>query len=142
MLKLKSAYEFYDMEEPQRLALVGSCFQEEDMVGPRGRKGPSVPRPGIYFPIELTEEGSWSNYNRKQGLLYTTGLLPKKDGKTWARVAAFSPDDLDMDLDWDPCDAPQWERIMDVVRQMPKDNVTYQECLDFIQSFCGGERTS
>jgi hypothetical protein len=127
-------YAFYQLTEPERQALIGQFFTVPD-------------RPdSFWFPIALTEEGGWQNYNRRQGLIYLSPVLPKyRQAGTWFRVAAFSPDDLDMDLDFDEVG------IRDEVRKYlelyvatcPSGGVLYRDVLRDIQSkFKAGVMTS
>jgi len=124
---MKTAYDFYRLPENERIALIGTEFKVQDKYDK-----------GEYFVIGLTEEGGWQNYGRQQGLIWLSLPMNYK-GKTWFRVAAFSPDDLDMDLDFDDPAPDLRDKICNLLREMPKDNVTYREVLEFIQSFYGGE---
>jgi hypothetical protein len=134
-------YDFYELPEDERQAMVGDCFVD---LSEKGEKGAP---PRFYFPIGLSEQGSWNNYGRRQGVLCVSPLWPKRvweKGKSkvagrWFKVYAFSPDDLDLSLSFDDPTPELRERVLDIVRQMPKDEVEYLECLEFIQSYVGGE---
>lgn len=130
---LKNQYDFYRMPEEERKALVGKPFQTIDQPG------------GLYFPIQLTEEGSWNNYNRRQGLIYVSTVMTHWKLKTmWFRVAAASPDDLDMDLDFDETEINLREPVIDFLKEITQiEEVTYKEVLDAVQAqFNAGRRTS
>jgi hypothetical protein len=92
MTVLNSPYDFYNLPEFKRFELIGSSFT----LAKRG---------GVYIPIDLVDKDS--NYGVAQGVLYVPDIykIPLKhrlrnEGKTWFKVGAFSPDDLDIDLEF------------------------------------------
>jgi hypothetical protein len=144
MQVLELNYDFYKMPEEQRRAMVGDYFVEKASLA---RLGPELV--DRYYPIQLTEQGSWMNYNRRQGVLHLTPIWPYRDyskrgklgitDKKIFRLTCFSPDDLDLALEWiGPPDGLR-AKVIALLDEMPKDEVEYQECLEFIQSFHGGE---
>jgi len=128
MKKFRTPYEFYKLPEAERIAMVNSYFSTEDEPVAR------------YFPISLTENGANWNYGRHQGLLYLSPIWLLKKQNPWFKVAAFSPDDLDLCLYWEGNNAtPAFrEKILSWIEEMPKDNIDYQEALEFIQSYFQG----
>ncbi len=143
----KRSYDFYDLPEEERKAMVGESFM---VNGPYGSSSPYehrgfVIQPDIYFPIQLSEHGQHLNYGTRQGVLNVIGIRPfyEKSSQypnTWFRVACFSPDDLDLDLNFENSPTEELRnKVIDLIREMPKDEVEYRECLEFIQSYFGGE---
>ena len=133
MKTLDSPYDFYKFTEEEQKALIGQCFTEA--------KRPDA----AYYPVQLTEEGGWENYGREQGLIYFSSMRMNKD-KTWFRVAAFSPDDLDMDLDFEGKDEQFREQVRDYlelyIATCPLQGVRYIDLLRDIQAnFKAGEIT-
>lgn len=130
---MSSAYDFYyDLNESDRLVLadIGCVLSYSD---------------GDYFPIGLSEKGMWQNYGVPKGLIRVGHVFNKKPylPAGWLRVAAFSPDDLDMDLDFSPADDELRAKIVEyMTRLVPIDQVTYRDVLDMVQAEFGGTRTS
>lgn len=130
MLELDSQYKFYDMNESDRKNLIGTCFQTV-------RKHNN----GLFFPIQLAN-GEF-NYGIRQGLIYVSPILKTTKGSKWFRVAASSPDDLDIDLDFGPEYTSLRQEIIQYLFRMNKINVTYRGVLGEIQKhFQAGEITS
>jgi len=128
MKTFRSAYDFYKLPEQKRIELIGHVFKE-------GEAG------AIYFPILLS--GGEFNYGVQQGLIRVSQLLHTGTNGDWFRVSAFSPDDLDRDLDFD--NPPYWlhRAVVKYVEQMNKRGRTYCDFLAEIQAHFGlGERTS
>jgi hypothetical protein len=100
MIQFNSPYDFYNLPEVKRIDLIGDIFR-------------LAKRSGVYIPIHLVDADS--NYGIAQGVLYVSEIykIPLKhqapnEGKMWFKVGAFSPDDLDMDLEF--FDKPEWFR--------------------------------
>jgi hypothetical protein len=121
MKQLNSAYDFYRLEETQRKDMIGLCFKEKN-------------RDHIYFPIQLTDD--CFNYGICQGLIVVTPILKSAEGK-WFRVAAFSPDDLDLDLDFNSNETHiRWD-VIEFIRKTNKKNMSYTQFLTSIQTHFG-----
>ncbi len=135
-----SPYNFYDLPQRDRKHMIDQCFtvKPHPIDVARG----TVPEPDLYFPIGLTKEGSYYNYCRRQGVILVTRIISRKTEGQWMRVCAFSPDDLDMDLDFQNATPDLRERIINFIKRMPKREVTYAEVLETIRQRFGGERTS
>ncbi len=124
---LNRNYDFYNLSEPERIALIGKCFKTKEEAG----KYEST-----YFPIDL--ENEWINYGKKQGAIRVSAIMPfinkTKEKDTWFRVGVFSPDDLDMDLDFMGAQyEPLREKILDFLHNMEKQNLDYELILQIIQ---------
>lgn len=117
-MKLKNADAFYDMDEKERRRLIGEELFVEDEKGTR------------YFPV-LLSHGEF-NYGKREGLIRVSEILnhPKTYPK-WFRVSAFSPDDLDIDLDFE--ETHLRADILDYIRAANKKDVTYKGFLGNIQ---------
>jgi hypothetical protein len=127
MTTFKSEYDFYDLSEDARKALIGKSYK-------------CTGRNDFYFPIELIDEGE--NYGIKQGVIFVTPIMKfGKERKKWFRVGAFSPDDLDMDLDFGAEDTHKRQEIITYLKKMNKINVTYESVLKEIQQHFGGKLT-
>lgn len=92
MTVFNSPYDFYNLPEIKRVELIGYPFT-------------LAKRKGVYIPIDLVDKDS--NYGIAQGVLYVPEIykIPLKhqapnEGKMWFKVGAFSPDDLDIDLEF------------------------------------------
>lgn len=124
MKTLRSEYDFYDMSEDDRLAMVGTCFAVDNI-------------PRIFFPIWLSEQGSSINYGVSQGLIFVSGIHKGKNG-LWFRVGICTPDDGDLDLDFQDEDLHKREDVLRFMEQVNKINVTYEEVLEAVQAVFGG----
>ena len=82
-MKFERADEFYDLPEEDRIAMIGQMFTDS--------------LHGSYFVIGLHNKEF--NYGIQQGLIYISPIL-KYNGKKWWRLAAHSPDDMDISLDF------------------------------------------
>jgi hypothetical protein len=154
MRSFESPYDFYKLPQRERKHLIDQCFtvKPNKILIARQKNGAKMPEPELFFPIGLTLDGSYSNYNRRQGLLYVMPVRPMSPATAkaykmetvthWFRVAAFSPDDLDMDLDWNNPRPNLREDVIQFIKTMPKREVTYESVLKSIQDNFGGERTS
>jgi len=124
---LATPYTFYGMSEKDRVAMIGTCFYVRD----RGNS--------VYFPVGLS---GCFNYGVDQGLLSipeiravpgATDSAGKPAKRNWFKVGAFSPDDLDLDLEFahDEC----WLRqdVIAYVAKMNKRGVTYLSVLEQIR---------
>lgn len=131
LIIFKSPYDFYDLSEGNRIRLIG-----EEITLKKQRQS-------RYFPIQLIGDAIWRNYNRAQGLIYVSPILTHGDIGPWMRVAAFSPDDLDMDLDFLNANEKLRAKILRHIRKMPKDRWSYEGFLEAVQKeFPTGMRTS
>lgn len=129
-------YQFYDLPDEEQAKLVGWMI-------PVTERPPEFPQ--HMFILRLSDD--CFNYGRRHGIVFVAfnpklTVDPRAKIKSWVRVGVISPDDLDMDLDFDPADQAKYLEVLEVVKQAPKDNVDYAEFLDFVRSFCGGVRTS
>ena len=150
--RLRNCYTFYDLAEEERKAMVGKPFVE--LCQPLRKNGCPFGQNGmIYFPVDLEGDEKYRNYNMPQGLIFVTYLWGPMGGKNqnpnWFRVGVTSPDDLDIDLDFNPSTMEEAQRLRQIAIDFLSDpdncrNVTYNGLLDFINELCGGvgERTS
>jgi hypothetical protein len=129
---LRTSYQFYDLPEDERKAMTGKPFQE------------LTPGDSLYFPVDL-KEGTF-NYGETQGLLFVTQLHPTHPtSPNWFRLGVSSPDDLDMDLDFNSPDSPKHREQVIKLLSDPAllTDVSYDDVLNFVQKEIGaGERTS
>lgn len=103
---------FYDLTEEERIELVGTVFKAEG-------------KDTLYFPLQLAE-GEF-NYGIRQGIIFLTSVSKYK---TWG-IGVYSPDDLDMDLCFD--DVSIRQDVIEYVKSINKNNVTYRGILKKIQ---------
>lgn len=106
MLEL-SPYAFYELPQRERRKLVGKRFRENG---------------GIYFPLDLAY-GEF-NYGIRQGLIIVTEVRENR-----FKVGVVSPDDLDLDLEFEhPYTNIRWD-VITFIEKMNKVNVTYRHVL-------------
>lgn len=134
MRQFNSPFDFYKLVQKDRKHLIDQCFVE--------KKGKHSNGDVLYFPIGLTKEGSYHNYNRRQGVISVHPIRVSTFGETkgqkWFKVSAFSPDDFDLDLEWlDPSDELR-DKIIAFIKGANKREITYQSFLEKIQSLFGG----
>lgn len=126
----ENVYKFYDLEH-YRKNYVG-CFLKE--VGKHANSG-------LFYVIHLAN--CWENYGSSEGLLYISKVWPidprKPDRqKCWFKVGAFSPDDLDISLEFTGdlktlCKTRR--QILKLLKQSPIQtwtNTSYREALELI----------
>lgn len=94
MIKFKTAYDFYNLPDEERIKYIGVPFEEEGIKV----KNVFYKDDGIFFPIGLNN--IWENYGKTPGLLYISTPYQLKNKSYWFKVGAFSPDDLDIDLEF------------------------------------------
>ncbi len=128
MIEFKNIYEFYKLTRKARRKLLGSILVEKD--------NPSV----LYFVLDL--ENECFNYGSKEGLIRFSPIITYKE-KKWFRISAFSPDDLDIDLDFNDQEIYLYDQILKYVKtEIKKKDVTYEDFLLDIQTkFGAGKRT-
>jgi hypothetical protein len=141
---MRSRYDFYELPESERKAMIGKPFQEE--ITRKGHRKPQLSST-LYFPVDLHPDEF--NYQQPQGLIFVTEVcahLP--DHPNWFRVGVCSPDDLDIDLDFETTDTQQAHRWREQAIEFLSDptnlqGVFYADVLHFIQELTGaGTRTS
>jgi hypothetical protein len=117
---MKSAYDFYKLTDTTKADMVGNSFREDE-------------RDIILFPIKLTEEEGWANYNERYGLLFLTSIIPTKKGP-FMRLGAMSPDDLDRHLDFTG-ELPSRESVVELLLATidPNQEYTYHEILEYVR---------
>lgn len=115
--QIKDPYtEFYDLPEKDRIALIGTILEEQ--YGGR-----------LYFPIGLAYDEF--NYEQNQGLIFVNKPCMDDYG-VWFRVGAFSPDDLDKDLDFFGNEVDYYDQVVTFLKRMHKFDVTYYGVLGAI----------
>lgn len=124
MIEFDDIYDFYyKRSEEERRELIGKCIRD---------------RHGIYFPVEL--DITQFNYGKRQGLIYVSPILKTSEGSKYFKVTAFSPDDLDVDLEFEHHECHLRQEVIAFIQQAPKMNVTYKGFLFRIQErFNAGE---
>ncbi len=138
-----SPYEFYKLPEEERVKLIGRIYKERQWVLKGKKKQVTYTdkvRDNLYIPIGLHPDEF--NYGIQQGVLRVSPILKDNNGKWW-RISAFSPDDLDCDLDFSQEYTGLRQDVIDFVRgPMHKFNRRYKEVLKQIQKhFKAGELT-
>lgn len=117
----KSPYDFYELEEVERISLVGRPFREER-------------RHGLYIPIFLSDKNE--NYGVAQGVLYVSDILILKSGEDkdekWFKVGAFSPDDLDIDLEFVGKETCIRQEVIDFLLKYSTSTTSYKEILAMV----------
>lgn len=124
MKMFKRDYDFYQLPEDERKALIGSCFKVEGFEH-------------LYYPIGLFED---FNYGIDQGVIFVSPIM-KYNSEKWFRVGVFSPDDLDMDLDFNASETHKRQEIISHLNKIKKIDVTYRGVLEEIQKLFGGKLT-
>lgn len=131
----ENPYDFYyKLTEEQRLFMI----KNQQFFGAKRY---------LYFPIELSED--CFNYGFNQGLLILlkplSACLSKKElakyqfDPNWIKLGAFSPDDLDLDLEWSG-DYKLYLKIRKTVKNLMNcGQTTYKDFLKAIQQEYGGE---
>ena len=112
--------EFYYLDEEQRIALIGSVLT---------RKNGDYTV--LYFPIGLDDENS--NYGVAQGLLSVHPIYIDREHGAWFKVGAFSPDDLDIDLEFHGAECDLHDQVVEFIKQFHKYDVSYRGVLKAIQ---------
>jgi hypothetical protein len=124
---LATPYAFYRMPEKKRIEMIGSHFYVT------GRDD------SVYFPIGLS---GCFNYGIDQGLLSVprictvpgaTDSAGKPAKRNWFKVGAFSPDDLDLDLEFEHDQCWMRQDVIAYIARMHKRGVTYLSCLEEIR---------
>jgi hypothetical protein len=147
MKTFKSIYEFYDLPDDERMTWIGTPFMEEPKIhkGAWGKK--LYQKPTIYFPIGLRDE--WVNYGKTPGLIFVTEIMQAAGKPTdkgyhpeWFRVGIATPDDGDMDLDFErPMDLETLRtetlKFLTEAPYGPWSGTDYREVLDLLQLHLG-----
>lgn len=122
-LLLSRNYDFYALPAKTRKGLVGGYFRTGEL-GADAR----------YFPVILTDEARWVNYGVRTGVIRVANIPGHGKYKPFVRASAFSPDDLDMDLDFMNPASDLFERVCRFVLAGPRVQVTYRQILDSIHA--------
>lgn len=140
-VRIENPYDFYyKMEAEERDSLLDAVLvQNRDYKKGRQR----VPNRCLYFPISLNAKGRSENYGRSPGLVYlmpwsrqgskSKGTVAEPATKVRSRysyfkVYSFSPDDLDVDLEWWGKPKSAWKKLLTFLlldRPAPTDYTTY-----------------
>jgi len=145
-LIFNSPYEFYELPEEERIKLIGRIYKARNWRVKKGKKELTYTdvQPTIYIPIGLHPEEF--NYGIQQGVLCIPEVreIPGNESHDkWFKVGAFSPDDLDRDLEFTLEDIKNTDSLgINHLRQeiiefikgpMHKVNRRYKEVLEQIQ---------
>lgn len=121
MKMLSNKYDFYDLPEKSRIEMVGTCFRVE------GRASGD-----LFFAVGLNDKQF--NYGVKQGLILVSAVRKTNvDHKKWFRICAISPDDLDLDLDFNEAEIHHRQNIISYMQLMKLTDTTYKAILSEIQ---------
>jgi hypothetical protein len=112
--------EFYDLPEEQRIALIGSVLVEQN--------GPYTV---MYFPIGLDDANS--NYGKAQGLITVHSVYIDRENGAWFKAGAFSPDDLDIDLEFHGTECDLHDQVVQFMKEFHKHDTSYYGVLRAIQ---------
>ena len=112
--------EFYELPEEQRIALIGSVLVEQN--------GPYTV---MYFPIGLDDANS--NYGKAQGLVTVHSVYIDRENGAWFKVGAFSPDDLDIDLEFTGTECDLYPQVVQFMKEFHKHDVSYYGVLRAVQ---------
>lgn len=128
MLEFKHADNFYDLESPKAIKLVGKHFRETNLNF-------------LCFPVRLSAKQF--NYGRNPGLILVSPIIGVSGAKRF-KVGAYSPDDLDCDLEYDNRDIKLDFRnnLIEYLRelQLKKKPWTYKGFLQAVlDKFPGGK---
>lgn len=137
-----SIYKFYDLPEEKRVELIGQTV-----------KGYSKhSNPTIYYVVGLRPD--CFNYGIQQGLIslhMPTRLYCSEKTKVylqkhrvnldWFKIGAFSPDDLDLDLEFNNV-ITKYQKVKRLMDEWAPTffNTSYKDILNFVYMELGGER--
>ena len=95
-----SPYDFYDLDYEAAWEWVGVPFRTTGIKGNDGRiYYGDRNNDHFYFPIHLYNE--WANYGKQVGLISVLDSVYVPSYKSWwFKLGSFSPDDLDIDLEF------------------------------------------
>lgn len=126
-------YTFYRLTETRRKAMIGTWFRCRE----RGNT--------VYFPVGLS---NCFNYGVDQGLIFVTAIQPQigvkaADGtwaknRNWFRVGVCSPDDLDLDLDFEHHECHLRQDVISFLEKTKKTGVSYCEVLEAVRAHVKG----
>lgn len=134
-----SIYKFYELPEEKRIKLVGQAVKEYSKRN----------NPTIYYVVGLKPD--CFNYGIQQGLvslLMPTQLYCSEKTKAylrkhhhdlnWFKIGAFSPDDLDLDLEFNNV-ITKYEKVKKVMDTWAPTffNTSYKEILEFVNNTLG-----
>ena len=118
MTEFDNCFDFYRLSETERKKLVGKCFKEKD-------------RDAIYFPVNLADQQF--NYGVKEGVIRVNGIIRR--GNKWFSVGAFSPDDLDIGIEFFGGECAHRQDVIDKIKTIGKNKVTYKGVFDTLLCF-------
>ncbi len=124
---VENDFDFYKASKHVRYGLIGTYFVYEGMEYCR------------YYPIKLTKEGSYYNYNKLEGIMYlsdNTNRLSYIKGKHIKVGTTTIDDGWDSIGFYNPTD--DFEKISAFIMKMNKFNVTYREIFEAIHKEFGG----
>lgn len=138
-LVFDSPFDFYDLSEDERVRLIGSVFRVREFIF-KGKNNDKIVYTDnicgdLFIPVGLASDEF--NYGVEQGVLVVTTIRRKlmsgvKCNK-WFKVGVFSPDDLDMDLEFTGDDTSIRQDVVEFIRwSMCKRGRRYREMLEQI----------
>lgn len=133
-----SPYDFYDLPDEEAGKLVGRVYKSRKWKTNKKKDGVVYTKdiaPGEYYVVSL-KDGEF-NYGKKNGVLYLSPVWSHGDRGDWFKVGVFSPDDLDLDLEFYKDDTCLRSDVIRFMRGMQKRNVTYIGVLESIQRHVG-----
>lgn len=123
-------YDFYKLTDDEANSLIGQAVYEKDKM---------------YFPVGLQNE--WENYGKKTGLIIVgeifhwhgsswcpTPEINNQKINLWFKLGAFSPDDLDIDLQFMNDEVSLRDKIIEFMYTMPWYDTSYHEIFTIIQN--------
>lgn len=129
-------YDFYKLPDDEAAKLIGQRVQE---IKPDFHP---CQYDRWFFPIGL--KNPFENYNKPNGLIFVSPIWPPRGiVPEWFRVGAFSPDDLDADLDFIGAEIKCRDEVIQFLLSIPLLDTSYDEVLTLVQQHVGlGTRTS
>ncbi len=127
-------FDFYEASKKQRYDLIGTYFIIKGFEYVRN------------FPVKLTLEGSYYNYNKREGVITLSDNTANfkangriKDNSKYIKVGTWTIDDgWDSISYYKPTD--DFEEISAFIMKLNKFNVTYREIFEAIYNKFGGDR--
>ena len=126
-------HDFYDLPEKAAHGLIGQPFIETKY------KHGDPHRKTIFFPVGLSNK--WENYGYATGLIFVSPVWPanpKTSSPMWFRCGWASPDDGDIDLDFEgEKETRLRSKVLKFLWKMPWYDTSIREVLTMVRDHVG-----
>ena len=128
MREFATFYDFFKLPEEEAAAMIGHPFRE----AARKHKNKIIQNKTLYFPIGLSDK--WENYGYATGLIFVSPVWPETPNyPKWFRCALASPDDGDVDLDFEGEEIIHRPAVLEFMHSMPFEDTSIREVLEMVQ---------